>query len=359
MLDKLNAIFQRFNEVNDLIIQPDVISDNKRYVGLNREYKNLKPIVEAREAYIELVQRIEEARAVLKEEKDEEFREMAKLELDELQPALVTLEEEIKVLLIPKDPEDDKNALVEIRQGAGGDEGAIFAGDLYRMYQRYCEQQGWKIEVLTMNEGTAGGFKEISFEVSGEGVYGVLKYESGVHRVQRVPATESQGRVHTSAASVVVLPEAEDVDIDLDMKDVKKDTYRSQGAGGQHVNKTESAVRLTHLPTGTVVECQDGRSQHKNFEQALKVLRARLYDMEFKKKQEEQAAQRKTMVSTGDRSAKIRTYNYPQGRVTDHRIGLTTYNLTDVVNGEIQKFIDELHMAENAEKMKEGNDILG
>ncbi len=358
MLDKLNVIFQRFNEVNDLIIQPEVISDNKRYVLLNREYKSLQPLVEARERYLELSSRIEEAKLVLKEEKDQDFKDMAKMELDEILPVFDELEEDIKVLLIPKDPEDDKNALVEIRQGAGGDEGAIFAGDLFRMYQRYCEGKGWKVEVITMNEGTAGGFKEVSFEVSGESVYGILKYESGVHRVQRVPATESQGRVHTSAASVVVLPEAEDVDVDLDMKDVKKDTYRSQGAGGQHVNKTESAVRLTHLPTGVVVECQDGRSQHKNYEQALKVLRSRLFDIEFKKKQEEQAAKRKTMVSTGDRSAKIRTYNYPQGRVTDHRIGLTTYNLNDVIGGEIQKFIDELHMAENAEKMKEGSDII-
>ena len=358
MLDKLNVVFQRYNEVNDLIIQPDIISDSKRYVKLNREYKNLKPLVDAREEYVELTSRIEEAKTVLKEEKDPDFRDMAKLELDELEPAFLELEEAIKILLIPKDPEDDKNALVEIRQGAGGDEGAIFAGDLFRMYQRYCEGKGWKIEVISMNEGTAGGFKEVSFEVTGESVYGILKYESGVHRVQRVPATESQGRVHTSAASVVVLPEAEDVDVDLDMKDVKKDTYRAQGAGGQHVNKTESAVRLTHLPTGIVVECQDGRSQHKNYEQALKVLRSRMFDMEFKKNQEEQAAKRKTMVSTGDRSAKIRTYNYPQGRVTDHRIGLTTYNLNDVVGGEIQRFIDELHMAENAEKMKEGTDII-
>ncbi len=358
MLDKLNVVFQRYNEVNDLIIQPDVISDSKRYVKLNREYKNLKPLVDAREEYLELTSRIEEAKTVLKEEKDPDFRDMAKLELEELEPAFLELEESIKILLIPKDPEDDKNALVEIRQGAGGDEGAIFAGDLFRMYQRYCEGKGWKIEVISMNEGTAGGFKEVSFEVTGESVYGILKYESGVHRVQRVPATESQGRVHTSAASVVVLPEAEDVDVDLDMKDVKKDTYRAQGAGGQHVNKTESAVRLTHLPTGIVVECQDGRSQHKNYEQALKVLRSRMFDMEFKKKQEEQAAKRKTMVSTGDRSAKIRTYNYPQGRVTDHRIGLTTYNLNEVVGGEIQRFIDELHMAENAEKMKEGTDII-
>jgi peptide chain release factor 1 len=358
MLDKLNVVFQRYNEVNDLIIQPDIISDSKRYVKLNREYKNLKPLVDAREEYLELTSRIEEAKTVLKEEKDPDFRDMAKLELDELEPAFLELEEAIKILLIPKDPEDDKNALVEIRQGAGGDEGAIFAGDLFRMYQRYCEGKGWKIDVISMNEGTAGGFKEVSFDVTGESVYGILKYESGVHRVQRVPATESQGRVHTSAASVVVLPEAEDVDVDLDMKDVKKDTYRAQGAGGQHVNKTESAVRLTHLPTGIVVECQDGRSQHKNYEQALKVLRSRMFDMEFKKKQEEQAAKRKTMVSTGDRSAKIRTYNYPQGRVTDHRIGLTTYNLNDVIGGEIQRFIDELHMAENAEKMKEGTDII-
>jgi len=358
MLDKLNVILQRFNEVTDLIIQPDVINDNQRYVSLNREYKSLKPLVEIRENYIELSSRINEAKLVLKEEKDPDFREMAKMELDELLPMFVSLEDEVKVLLLPKDPADDKNALVEIRQGAGGDEGAIFAGDLFRMYQRYCEQRKWKIEIITMNDGTAGGFKEVSFEVTGESVYGILKYESGVHRVQRVPATESQGRVHTSAASVVVLPEAEEVDVDLDMKDVKKDTYRSQGAGGQHVNKTESAVRLTHLPTGIVVECQDGRSQHKNYEQALKVLRSRMFDMEFKKKQAEQAAQRKTMVSTGDRSAKIRTYNYPQGRVTDHRIGLTTYNLTDVIGGDIQRFIDELHMAENAEKMKEGNDII-
>ncbi|MDE0986511.1 MAG: peptide chain release factor 1 [Schleiferiaceae bacterium] len=358
MLDKLNVILQRFNEVTDLIIQPDVINDNQRYVSLNREYKSLKPLVEIRENYIELSSRINEAKLVLKEEKDPDFREMAKMELDELLPMFVSLEDEVKVLLLPKDPADDKNALVEIRQGAGGDEGAIFAGDLFRMYQRYIEQRKWKIEIITMNDGTAGGFKEVSFEVTGESVYGILKYESGVHRVQRVPATESQGRVHTSAASVVVLPEAEEVDVDLDMKDVKKDTYRSQGAGGQHVNKTESAVRLTHLPTGIVVECQDGRSQHKNYEQALKVLRSRMFDMEFKKKQAEQAAQRKTMVSTGDRSAKIRTYNYPQGRVTDHRIGLTTYNLTDVIGGDIQRFIDELHMAENAEKMKEGNDII-
>ena len=352
MLDKLNVVFQRYNEVNDLIIQPDVISDSKRYVKLNREYKNLKPLVDAREKYLELSSRIEEAKTVLKEEKDQDFRDMAKMELDEIEPAFAELEEEIKILLIPKDPEDDKNALVEIRQGAGGDEGAIFAGDLFRMYQRYCEGRGWKVEVISMNEGTAGGFKEVSFEVSGESVYGILKYESGVHRVQRVPATESQGRVHTSAASVVVLPEAEDVDVDLDMKDVKKDTYRAQGAGGQHVNQPESAVRWTHLPTGIVVECQDGRSQHKNYEQALKVLRSRMFDMEFKKKQAEQAAKRKTMVSTGDRSAKIRTYNFPQGRVTDHRIGFTSHALNAIIGGELNEVIEALHMAEKAELLK-------
>jgi len=356
MLDKLNSILQRFNEVNDLIIQPDIISDQKRYVTLNREYRELEPIVEARKQYLELSSRLEEAQEIIRSEKDAELREMAKMELDEVQPALEELQEEVKFMLIPKDPEDAKNAVVEIRAGAGGDEASIFAGDLYRMYQRYVENRGWKTETLTVNEGTAGGYKEVSFEVNGEGVYGVLKYESGVHRVQRVPATESQGRVHTSAASVAVLPEAEEVDVEINTSDVKKDTFRAQGAGGQHVNKTESAVRLTHLPSGIVVECQDGRSQHKNYEQALKVLRTRLYDQELKKHNDEVAQRRKTLVSTGDRSAKIRTYNYPQGRVTDHRIGLTVYNLNDVVAGDIQPFLDELQMAENAERLKEGSE---
>ncbi len=356
MLDKLNSILQRFNEVNDLIIQPDVIADQKRYVTLNREYRELEPIVKARKQFLELTSRQEEAQDIIKNEKDAEMREMAKMELEEVEPALEELQEEIKIMLIPKDPEDAKNAVVEIRAGAGGDEASIFAGDLYRMYQRYIETKGWKTETLTVNEGTAGGYKEVSFEVNGEGVYGILKYESGVHRVQRVPATESQGRVHTSAASVAVLPEAEDVDVEINMNDVKKDTFRAQGAGGQHVNKTESAVRLTHLPSGLVVECQDGRSQHKNFEQALKVLRTRLYDQELKKHNDEVAQRRKTLVSTGDRSAKIRTYNYPQGRVTDHRIGMTVYNLNDVVGGDIQPFLDELQMAENAERLKEGSE---
>ena len=262
------------------------------------------------------------------------------------------------MLLIPKDPEDSKNAVMEIRAGAGGDEAGIFAGDLFDMYMRYFERQGYKTELITMNNASHGGYKEVSISIEGENIFGNLKFESGVHRVQRVPATESQGRVHTSAASVAVLPEAEEVDIDLNMKDVRRDTYRAQGAGGQHVNKTESAVRLTHIPTNTVVECQDGRSQHKNYDQALKVLRTRLYDMEYAKRMDEQAAKRKTMVSTGDRSAKIRTYNWPQGRVTDHRIGLTVYNLNDVMGGDIQKFIDELHIAENAERLKEGDDII-
>lgn len=356
MLDKLNSIKQRYDEVNDLIIQPDVISDQKRYVKLNREFRDLEPLVAARKKFLELTASIEEANDILKNEKDPEMREMAKMELDEAQPALESLQEKVKIMLIPKDPEDAKNAVVEIRAGAGGDEASIFAGDLYRMYQRYIETRGWKTEVLTVNEGTAGGYKEVAFEVQGEGVYGVLKYESGVHRVQRVPATESQGRVHTSAASVAVLPEAEDVDVEINNSDIKKDTFRAQGAGGQHVNKTESAVRLTHLPSGLVVECQDGRSQHKNYEQALKVLRTRLYDMELKKHNDEVAQRRKTLVSTGDRSAKIRTYNYPQGRVTDHRIGLTVYNLNDVIGGDIQQFLDELQVAENAERLKEGSE---
>lgn len=355
MLDKLNSIKQRFDEVNDLIIQPDVISDSKRYIKLNREYKELKPIVEARDEFLEIQNGLEEARDALKDS-DPEMREMAQIQLEELQPRFEALQEKVKFMLVPKDPEDSKNAVMEIRAGTGGDEASIFAGDLYRMYSRFIENRGWKMEVLTVNEGTMGGYKEVSFEVAGDNVYGILKFESGVHRVQRVPATESQGRVHTSAATVAVLPEAEEFDVELNDKDIKKDTFRAQGAGGQHVNKTESAVRLTHIPTGLVVECQDGRSQHQNYDQALKVLRTRLYDMEHKKRVDEMAQRRKTLVSTGDRSAKIRTYNYPQGRVTDHRINFTVYNLPEIMNGEIQPFIDELMMAENAERLKEGSE---
>ena len=358
MIDKIYAIKQRFNEVNDLIIQPDIMADAKRYVKLNREYKELKTIVDKGDLLINLNANLDEAKELLKNETDPEMEDMAKMELEEIEPQLAELEEEIKMLLIPKDPEDSKNAVMEIRAGAGGDEAGIFAGDLFDMYMRYFERQGYKTELITMNNASHGGYKEVSISIEGENIFGNLKFESGVHRVQRVPATESQGRVHTSAASVAVLPEAEEVDIDLNMKDVRRDTYRAQGAGGQHVNKTESAVRLTHIPTNTVVECQDGRSQHKNYDQALKVLRTRLYDMEYAKRMDEQAAKRKTMVSTGDRSAKIRTYNWPQGRVTDHRIGLTVYNLNDVMGGDIQKFIDELHIAENAERLKEGDDII-
>jgi peptide chain release factor 1 len=358
MIDKIYAIKQRFNEVNDLIIQPDIMADAKRYVKLNREYKELKTIVDKGDLFINLNANLDEAKELLKNETDPEMKDMAKMELEEIEPQLAELEEEIKMLLIPKDPEDSKNAVMEIRAGAGGDEAGIFAGDLFDMYMRYFERQGYKTELITMNNASHGGYKEVSISIEGENIFGNLKFESGVHRVQRVPATESQGRVHTSAASVAVLPEAEEVDIDLNMKDVRRDTYRAQGAGGQHVNKTESAVRLTHIPTNTVVECQDGRSQHKNYDQALKVLRTRLYDMEYAKRMDEQAAKRKTMVSTGDRSAKIRTYNWPQGRVTDHRIGLTVYNLNDVMGGDIQKFIDELHIAENAERLKEGDDII-
>ncbi|MFN2396153.1 MAG: peptide chain release factor 1 [Bacteroidales bacterium] len=354
LLDKLEAINNRFKEVSQLITDPDNIADMKRYIQLNKEYKDLEEIVEVYKEYKNVLDNIKSSKEILNKEKDEEFREMAKMELESLYEREEELEEKIKILLVPTDPQDTKNAIVEIRGGTGGDEAAIFAGDLYRMYIKYCEKKGWKTEVVDVNEGTSGGFKEIVFNVSGNKVYGILKYESGVHRVQRVPQTETQGRVHTSAATVAVLPEAEEFDIELNMNDVRKDTYCSSGPGGQSVNTTYSAVRLTHTPTGVVVTCQDQKSQIKNFEKALKVLRSRLYDMEHKKYLDEIASKRKTMVSTGDRSAKIRTYNYPQGRVTDHRIGLTMYNLSAIMDGEIQEIIDALQVAENAEKLKEG-----
>jgi peptide chain release factor 1 len=355
LLQKLQSIKERWEEVSQLIVDPEIISDMDRYVKLNKEYKDLETFVQTHDEYKNVLDNIESSREIISKEKDEEFREMAKMEFDDLVERRDALEEEIKVMLIPKDPEDSKNVIMEIRGGTGGDEAAIFAGDLFGMYTRFIQNKGWKYEVLSMNEGTSGGFKEVSFSVSGDDIYGTLKYESGVHRVQRVPQTETQGRVHTSAATVAVLPEAEEVDINLNMSDIKKDTFRSSGAGGQHVNKTESAVRLTHLPTNTVVECQEGRSQIKNYAQALTVLRSRLYEKELAIKNAERAEQRKTLVSSGDRSAKIRTYNYPQGRVTDHRINLTLYNLDAIINGALDEVNDALKMAENTEKMKEGS----
>ena len=356
LLQKLSLIADRYYEVGKLIVDPEVISDMSRYSKLMKEYKDLGKIEEMYRTYKNVLENIDSSKEMLDMEEDPEMKEMAKEELDQLTSQRTELEEEIKWMLIPKDPDDRKDCIVEIRAGTGGDEASIFAGDLFRMYTKFIEDQGWKMEVANVNEGTVGGFKEVVFSVSGEEVYGTLKYESGVHRVQRVPATETQGRVHTSAATVAVLPEADEVDVELNMADVKKDTYRSSGAGGQHVNKTESAVRLTHIPTGIVVECQDGRSQHKNYEKALSVLRSRMYEQELMKKEKERAAERKSLVSTGDRSAKIRTYNYPQGRVTDHRINLTLYNLQNIVNGDLKEVVDALKMAENAEKLKAGNE---
>jgi peptide chain release factor 1 len=353
MLDRLNIIKQKFDEVSDLIIQPDIISDQKRYVQLNQEYKQLKQLVDKRDEYIQLTQNIEESNEILQTEKDAEMIEMAKLQMEEAKNRLPQLEDDIKFMLIPKDPEDAKNVMVEIRAGTGGDEASIFAGDLFRMYTKYCENKGWRTSVVDLNEGTSGGFKEVIFEVTGEDVYGALKYEAGVHRVQRVPQTETQGRVHTSAATVMVLPEAEEFDVQIDMNDVRIDYFCSSGPGGQSVNTTKSAVRMTHMPTGLVAQCQDEKSQHKNKDKALQVLRSRLYEMELVKKQDEDAIKRNSQVSSGDRSAKIRTYNYPQGRVTDHRIGLTLYDLDGVMNGNIQKVIDELQLVANTEKLQE------
>jgi len=358
MIDKLNIVKQRFDEVSDLIIQPDIISDQKRYIALNKEYKDLKVLVEKREAYKTLLDRIEEAEMIIADGGDAEMVEMAKMQMEEAKAEIPVLEEEIRFLLIPKDPEDSKNAVVELRAGTGGDEASIFAGDLFRMYTKYCESKGWKVSTVDFSEGTNGGFKEIQFEVTGEDVYGTLKFEAGVHRVQRVPQTETQGRVHTSAATCMVFPEAEEFDVEIDPKDVRIDYFCSSGPGGQSVNTTYSAVRLTHIPTGLVAQCQDQKSQHKNKEKAFKVLRSRLYDLELAKKQEEDAAKRGSMVTSGDRSAKIRTYNYPQGRVTDHRINLTLYDLQNIMNGDIQKIIDELQLAENTEKLKASDETI-
>lgn len=352
LLDKLNALTGKYEEIELLITDPAVIADMRRFVRLNKEYKELGALMEARKRYIQLLSTQEEARTMLAEETDPEMKEMAREELDECARTLPALEEEIKLLLIPADPEDDKNVIMEIRGGTGGDEAALFAGDLFKMYSKYCEAKGWKVEVSSFNEGTVGGFKEIVFSVSGEKVYGTLKYESGVHRVQRVPQTETQGRVHTSAASVAVLPEADEFDVEIDMKDVRKDIFCSSGPGGQGVNTTYSAIRLTHIPSGIVVQCQDERSQLKNLDKAMQELRTRLYNMEYEKYLNDITAKRKTMVSTGDRSAKIRTYNYPQSRVTDHRIGYTMYNLPVFMDGDIQEIIDQLQIAENAERLK-------
>jgi peptide chain release factor 1 len=354
MLDKLEAIKQRWQNVEAEISSPDAMADMKRFAQLNKEYKDLRKIVDEYEIYRNVISNIETNKNILSTEKDEEFREMAKSELEELLEQQEKMEDDIRLMLIPQDPEDAKHAIVEIRGGTGGDEAALFAGDLYRMYIRYCEKRGWKTELVDCTEGTAGGFKEIVFNVLADDSYGQLKYESGVHRVQRVPDTETQGRVHTSAASVVVLPEADEFDVEIAMSDIRKDLFCASGPGGQSVNTTYSAVRLTHIPTGIVAQCQDQKSQLKNFDKALGVLRSRIYEVELAKKLEADSKKRKTMVATGDRSAKVRTYNYPQGRVTEHRIGLTIYNLPNVMNGDIQDIIDALQLAENAEKLKEG-----
>ncbi len=354
MIDKLEAIKQRFDEVSEFLIQPDIISDMKRYSSLNKEYKDLDKIVVEYKKYLDILSNIDTSKTVISTEKDPEFRDMAKAELDELLPKKEAMEDLIKEMLIPKDPNDSKNIILEVRGGAGGDEASIFAGDLYRMYQRFAERMNWKMEVIDYTEGSAGGYKEIICSVAGEDVYGKMKFESGVHRVQRVPNTETQGRVHTSAASVVVLPEMDDVEVNIDMNDVRKDLFCSSGPGGQSVNTTYSAVRLTHIPTNTVVQCQDEKSQLKNFDKAFKVLKSRIYEIELAKHNSEIGAQRKSMVGSGDRSDKIRTYNYPQSRITDHRISYTVHNLTTVMDGFIEDFIEQLRITENAERLKDG-----
>ncbi len=353
IFDRLEGVRLRFEEIAEQITDPEVIADVKRYIKLNKEYRNLEPLMDSYQRFKNILSNIDDARAILNKEKDEEMREMAKMELEGLEEQIEPLEAEIKLLLLPADPEDDKNAILEIRAGTGGDEASIFAGDLFRMYSKFCEQKGWKMEVTNLNEGTSGGYKEIVANVSGNGVYGVLKYESGVHRVQRVPQTETQGRVHTSAATVAVLPEAEDFEIDVKDSDIRKDTYCSSGPGGQSVNTTYSAVRLTHMPSGIVVTCQDQKSQIKNLDKAMRELKTRLYNLEYQKYLDNISSKRKTMVSTGDRSAKIRTYNWPQGRVTDHRINLTMYNLAAIIDGDIGEIIEKLQVEENAERLKE------
>ena len=349
MIEKLNIIQQRFNELSDLIIQPDIISDQKKYVKISREYKELKEIVDKKIEYELLLSNVNEANEIIKKESDNEMIELANSELEINKQKISVIEDKLKLMLIPKDPDDSKNVVMELRAGTGGDEASIFAGDLFRMYSKYSEKKGWKLNLVDLNEGTAGGFKEIIFEINGQNVYGTLKYESGVHRVQRVPQTETQGRVHTSAATVMVLPEAEEFDVELNMQEVRIERTTSTGPGGQSVNTTYSAIKLHHEPTGIIVSCQDQKSQHKNLDKALKVLRTRLYELEVEKRRKADSAKRKSMVSSGDRSAKIRTYNYPQGRVTEHRISLTLYDLSKIIDGDIQKIIDKLMLAENSE----------
>ena len=355
MLEKLKILEQKFKEISDLIIQPDIISDQKKYIKISKEYKDLKEIIDKKNEYENVLKNIDEATLIIKNETDKEMLELANSEMVVYKENLVEIEEQLKILLIPKDPDDSKNVVMELRAGTGGDEASIFAGDLFRMYSKYAEKQGWKVNLVDFNEGTAGGYKEIIFEINGENVYGTIKFESGVHRVQRVPQTETQGRVHTSAATVMVLPEAEEFDVDLDMQDVRIERTTSTGPGGQSVNTTYSAIKLHHEPTGIIVSCQDQKSQHKNLEKALKVLRSRLYELEMNKRKEEDSQKRNLMVSSGDRSAKIRTYNYPQGRVTDHRINLTLYDLQNIVDGDIDKLVEELKLHNNIQLMNTDN----
>jgi len=357
LLEKIGIVENRYDEIYQMISNPDIIADQKRYIELNKELKELSKLVNKGKLYKDAIDQKKEAEEYINSSDDQDMIEMAKEQLDVSKEAINNLEDEIKLLLIPKDPDDTKNVVVEIRAGTGGDEASIFAGDLYRMYTKFAQEKKWKISVVDTSEGTAGGFKEVIFEISGEDVYGVLKYESGVHRVQRVPQTETQGRVHTSAATVMILPEAEEFDVEINMSEVRVDYFCSSGPGGQSVNTTYSAVRLTHEPTGVVAQCQDQKSQHKNKEKALKVLRSRLYEIELNKRMESDSKKRNELVKSGDRSAKIRTYNYPQGRVTDHRIGLTLYDLPKILDGDVSKLIDEIQLYINTERLKEAGEV--
>ena len=352
MLEKLKILEERFNELSKMLIQPDIISDQSKYIKISKEYKDLKTVVDKKNEYENVLANIDEAKEIIKNETDKEMIDLANQELNDAKIKVSTIEDDLRKMLIPKDPDDPKNIVMELRAGTGGDEASIFAGDLFRMYSKYAEKKGWNLNLVDFNEGTAGGYKEIIFEINGEDVYGTMKFESGVHRVQRVPQTETQGRVHTSAATVIVLPEAEEFDVDLNMQDVRIERTTSTGPGGQSVNTTYSAIKLHHEPTGIIVSCQDQKSQHKNLDKALKVLRSRLYELEMKKREEADSAKRNSMVSSGDRSAKIRTYNYPQGRVTDHRINLTLYDLQNIVNGDIDKLVEELKIVQDSELIK-------